>query len=180
MKKNHPILVYLNTLLPYYYSYLIPVIFCLIVVSFDFQFHGIFPTTISSTLSSQHKFINDFFAICSYFIILLIFFNYLRIRLNSSQIRQLRLDYRKLTKQQQSLFGFLGLIFCIFILCFFCINWLLMSDTLPEKSTKGYYAAYLMHFSHPYISTFTASFQYLLIIFFSLYFVFILNIRKYI
>ncbi len=179
MKSPQPFFFYINSLIPYYYCYLIPVILCLIVVSFDFQFHGIFTETINSTLSSKHKFINDFFAICSYSVMILIFFNYFRLNLDRAHKNQLRLNYRKLTTQQQSLFGFLGLAFLIFILFFFCISWLFISDTLPSKNSKGYFFSYITNFAHPYISVFAVSLQYLLIVFFTLYFVYALNMRKY-
>lgn len=179
MKNSHPFFFYINTIIPYYYFYFIPVIFCLIVVSFDFQFHGIFTTTVNSTISSKHKFINDFFAVCSFSVMLLVFFNYFRLKLDRSHKQQLKLNYRKLTAQQQSIFGFLGLVFFAFILFFFCISWFLISDTLPTQNSKGYFFTYLMYFAHPYNSVFASSFLYVLIVLFTLYFAYALNMRKY-
>ena len=93
MKKNSVFLYYLDITAPFYYFYLIPITIALVIVSFDFSFDGLFPTTITSSLSSRHKFLNDFFALCNFFVIGLIFVNYLRYPLRSPHIKQVRQHY---------------------------------------------------------------------------------------
>ncbi len=60
MRNSSPLLAYLNTPIRYYYFYLIPLGLALLMVSFDVHFKGMFPSTITSNLSSRHKFLNDF------------------------------------------------------------------------------------------------------------------------
>ena len=69
MRNSSPLLAYLNTSIPYYYFYLIPLGLALLMVSFDVHFQGIFQTTITSNLSSRHKFLNDMYLhlYCPYF-----------------------------------------------------------------------------------------------------------------
>lgn len=61
MRNSSPLLAYLNTPIRYYYFYLIPLGLALLIVSFDVHFQGILASTVSSNLSSPHKFLNDFF-----------------------------------------------------------------------------------------------------------------------
>ncbi|ATZ64874.1 hypothetical protein [Acinetobacter bereziniae] len=181
-EKNSVFLYYLDLTAPFYYFYLIPVAIALVVISFDFSFYGIFPTTITSTLSSQHKFLNDFFALCNFLVIGLIFVNYLRYPLRAPHVRQIREDYARLNQNQQSINGWLGIIFFCFILCIINLVWFLIDDeALPSyrEWRRGDTLTYLRHFAHPYISTFAISFQYVIIVFLVLMFTNILNNRKY-
>ena len=96
MRNSSPLLAYLNTPIRYYYFYLIPLGLALLMVSFDVHFQGVFPSTIASNLSSPHKFLNDFFGICTFICIALIFINYFRVQLNRQQIQHIKLHYAKL------------------------------------------------------------------------------------
>lgn len=179
-RRDTPIfLIYLDNVVPYYYFYLIPLMIALIFVSFDFNFSGLLHTTMVTKLSNQHKFLNDFFAICTLITLILCFFNYLVITLNAIQRKNLRLYYSKFNPKYRVFFGILGIIFFLFILFFMCLSWFLLDDRMPDFSKKGAYFTYLRQFSQPYISAIIMSLQYLLCVFFALYFLFILNVRKY-
>ena len=108
------------------------------MVNFHINFHGIFPTSIASNLSSPHKVLNDFFGICTFICIVVIFINYFRVQLNRQQIQHIKQHYAKLNTQQRSMFNPLGLLFFIFMLLFFCLSWFLISDEIPytDSSTK--------------------------------------------
>lgn len=182
MKKNSAFLYYLDLTAPFYYFYLVPVAIALVIVSFDFSFDGLLPTTIASTLSSQHKFLNDFFALCSFFVIGLIFFNYFKYPLCATHVREIRQHYATLNKNQQSVNGWLGIVFFCFILGFINLTWFLIHDEpLPsyKEWRKGDTLIYLRSFAHPYISAFSLSFQYILIMSLALMFMNVLNNRKY-
>ena len=90
MKKKSAFLNYLDVTAPFYYFYLVPTVIALVIVSFVFSFQGLFPTTIDSSISSQHKFLNDYFAICNFFVIGLIVINYLRHPLPTKYVKQIR------------------------------------------------------------------------------------------
>ncbi|MCG2608285.1 hypothetical protein LZZ98_07005 [Acinetobacter sp. SM34] len=183
MKKNSVFLYYLDATAPFYYFYLVPLTIALLIVSFDFSFQGIFPTTIASTLSSQHKLLNDFFAICNFFVIGLILFNYFRLPLKPIHIQQIRQHHATLTTQQQSIYGWLGVLFFCFILVFINFTWFLIDDEMPtaeERWRKGDTVTYLRGFTHPYISAFAISFQYAITVFITLMLTNIFNTRKYV
>lgn len=183
MKKNSVFLYYLDITAPFYYFYLIPITIALVIVSFDFSFDGLFPTTITSSLSSRHKFLNDFFALCNFFVIGLIFVNYLRYPLRTPHIKQVRQHYATLNKnQQQSMSSWLGVVFFCCILSFLNLTWFLIDDEpLPpyQEWRKGDSFTYLVRFAHPYISAVAMSFKYLIIVFLALMFMNVLNNRKY-
>ena len=103
MRNSSSLLAYLNTPIRYYYFYLIPLGLALLMVSFDVHFQGVFPNTIASNLSSPHKFLNDFFAICTFICIVVIVINYFRVQLNRQQIQHIKLHYAKLNTQQRSM-----------------------------------------------------------------------------
>ena len=152
------------------------------MVSFDVHFQGILPSTIASNLSSPHKFLNDFFAICTFICIALIFINYFRVQLKRPQVQHIRQHYAKLNTQQRSMFSQLGLLFFIFMLLFFCLSWFLISDEIPytDSSTKkGTTMVYLKGFAHPYISAVVSSLHYALTVLFALMIPYILNVRKF-
>ena len=115
MRNSSPLLAYLNIPIRYYYFYLIPIVIALLVVSLDFNFQGIFPSTIASNLSSPHKVLNDFFGICTFICIVVIFITYFRVQLNRQQIQHIKQNYAGLNTHQRSMFSPLGLVF--FILC---------------------------------------------------------------
>lgn len=182
MRNSSPLLAYLNTSIPYYYFYLIPLGLALLMVSFDVHFKGIFQTTITSNLSSRHKFLNDFFAICTFICIALIFINYFRLQLNRQQVQHIKQHYAKLNTQQRSMFSPLGLLFFIFMLLFFCLSWFLISDEIQytDSSTKkGATMVYLKSFAHPYISAVVNSLHYALTVLFALMIPYIFNVRKF-
>ncbi|CAB1213167.1 hypothetical protein [Acinetobacter bouvetii] len=181
MKKNSAFLYTLEVTAPFYYFYLVPVAIALVIVSFDFSFQGLFPTTIASSLSSQHKFLNDFFALCNFFVIGLILVNYFRYPLRPTHIRQIRQHYATLKPQQRAIFGGLSVVFFCFILGFINLTWFLIDDeALPsyKEWRKGDTVTYLRSFAHPYISAFAISFQYVLIVFLALMLINILNTQK--
>ena len=182
MKRNSVFLYYLELTAPVYYFYIVPVAIALIIVSFDFSFYGLFPTTITSTLSSQHKFLNDFFALCNFFVIGLVIINYFSYPLSTTHVRKIRQHYATLNKNQRSINGWLGIVFSCFILGFINLTWFLIDDeTLPpyKEWRKGDTLTYLRSFAHPYISAFAISFQYVIIVLLVLMFTNILNNRKY-
>lgn len=182
MRNSSPLLAYLNTPIRYYYFYLIPLGLTLLVVNFDINFQGIFPSTIASNLSSPHKLLNDFFAICTFICIVVIFINYFRVQLNRQQILSIKQHYVKLNTHQRSMFSPLGLVFFIFMLLFFCLSWFLISDEIPytDSSTKkGTTMVYLKGFAHPYISAVVSSLHYALTVLFALMIPYILNVRKF-
>ena len=182
MRNSSPLLAYLNTPIRYYYFYLIPLGLALLMVSFDVHFQGVFPSTIASNLSSPHKFLNDFFGICTFICIVIIFINYFRVQLNRQQIQHIKQHYAKLNTQQCSMFSPLGLLFFIFMLLFFCLSWFLISDEIPytDSSTKkGATMVYLKGFAHPYISAVVNSLHYALTVLFALMIPYIFNVRKF-
>ena len=182
MQNSPPFIVYLNTPIRYYYFYLIPLVIALLIVSFDFHFQGVFPTSIASNLSSPHKFLNDFFAICTFICLALILINYFRVQLNRPQVQHIRQHYAKLNTQQRSMFNPLGLVFFIFMLLFFCLSWFLISDEIPYTNSgtkKGTTMIYLKGFAHPYISAIANSFHAAITVFFALMIPYILNVRKF-
>ncbi len=182
MRKKSAYFYYLDVIAPLYYFYLVPLAIALVIVSFDFSFHGLFPSTIAASISSQHKFLNDYFAICSFFMIGLIFINYLRYPLPATQIRQIRQYYATLNKNQQSLNGWLGIVFFCFTLGLISLSWFLVNDEpLPtyKEWRRGDTWTYLTTFAHPYISTFAVSLHYLIIVIITLVFISILNNIKY-
>ncbi len=119
MRNSFPLLAYLNTPIRYYYFYLIPLGLALLVVSFDVHFQGVFPSTIASNLSSPHKFLNDFFGICTFICIVIIFINYFRVQLNRQQVQHIKQHYAKLNTQQRSMFNPLRLIVFYFYVALF-------------------------------------------------------------
>ncbi|MEG2251357.1 MAG: hypothetical protein RSD09_07310 [Bacilli bacterium] len=182
MKKKLAFLYYLDVTAPFYYFYLVPITIALVIVSFDFSFHGLFPATIASSISSQHKFLNDYFAMCNFFVIGLIFINYLRHPLPATHVRQIRQHYATLNKNQQSINGWLGIVFFCFTLGLINLNWFFINDgPLPpyKEWRKGDTLTYLNSFAHPYISAIALSLQYVVIVFITLIFMKVLNNRKY-
>ena len=134
--------------------------------------------TITSNLSSRHKFLNDFFAICTFICIALIFINYFRLQLNRQQVQHIKQHYAKLNTHQRSMFTPLGLVFFIFMLLFFCLSWFLISDEIQytDSSTKkGATMVYLKSFAHPYISAVVNSLHYALTVLFALMIPYIFN-----
>lgn len=183
MKKKSAFLYYLDVTAPFYYFYLVPTAIALVIVSFDFSFHGLFPNTISSSVSNKHKFLNDYFAIFNFCVIGLIIINYLRHPLPATYVRQIRQHYATLNKNQQSINGWLGILFVCFTLGLINLNWFFINDKpLPpyKEWSKGDTLTYLNSFAHPYISAITFSLQYALIVFITLMFTSILDNRKYI
>jgi len=182
MKKNSVVLYYLDVTVPFYYFYIVPVAIALIIISFDFSLYGLFPSISASSISSQHKFLNEFFALCNFFVMGLIFINYLRYPLSTAHVKQIRQHYAKLNKNQQSFNGWLGIIFLCFILGFINLSWFLIDDKpLPsnEEWRRGDFVTYLCNFADPYISTFAISLKYVLIVILALMLVNALNTRKY-
>ena len=178
MRNSSPLLAYLNTPIRYYYFYLIPLGLALLMVSFDVHFQGVFPSTIPSNLSSLHKFLNDFFGICTFICIVVIFINYFRLQLNRQQVQHIKQHYAKLNTHQRSMFTPLGLVFFIFMLLFFCLSWFLISDEIQytDSSTKkGATMVYLKSFAHPYISAVVNSLHYALTVLFALIIPYIFN-----
>jgi hypothetical protein len=137
-RRDTPIfLIYLDNIVPYYYFYLIPLMIALIFMSFDFNFYGLLHTTMVTKLSNQHKFLNDFFAICTLITLILCFFNYLVITLNAIQRKNLRLYYSKFNPKYRVFFGILGIIFFLFILFFMCLSWfylMIVCQTFQKKA----------------------------------------------
>ena len=180
MQNSSPFIVYLNTPVRYYYYfYLVPLVIALLIVSFDFHFQGVFPSTITSNLSSPHKFLNDFFAICTFICIALILINYFRVQLNQPQVQHIKQHYAKLNAQQRSIFSPLGLVFFIFMLL---LSWFLISDEIPytnSSTQKGATMVYLKGFAHPYISAIANSLHAAITVFFALMIPYILNVRKF-
>ncbi|MEQ1137416.1 hypothetical protein [Acinetobacter seifertii] len=182
MRKKSAFLYYLDVTAPFYYFFLVPTAIALFIVSFDFPFQGLFPTTIDSSISSQHKFLNDYFAICNFFLIGLIVINYLRHPLPAKYVRQIRQHYATLNKNQQSINGWLGIVFFCFTLGMMNLTWFIINDEplQPYKEwRKGDILTYLKIFAHPYISAIAFCLQYVLIVFITLMFMNVLNNRKY-
>lgn len=182
MRKKSAFLYYLDVTAPFYYFFLVPTAIALFIVSFDFPFQGLFPTTIDSSISSQHKFLNDYFAICNFFLIGLIVINYLRHPLPAKYVRRIRQHYATLNKNQQSINGWLGIVFFCFTLGLMNLTWFIINDEplQPYKEwRKGDILTYLKIFAHPYISAIAFCLQYVLIVFITLMFMNVLNNRKY-
>lgn len=172
MKKETVLLFYLNNLTSFYYFYLIPTIIAFVIVSFDFSFNGLFPSTVASLISSKHKFLNDYFAICSFSVIALIFINYFRYPLTNRYIR----------KTYPSMDSWVWVMFFCFMLGGMNSIWFFTIDKpLPSYKQwhKGDIFVYLSGFAHPYISTVVYSLQYTLIVMLALSLTNALNTRKY-
>lgn len=172
MKKKSAFLYYLDITAPFYYFYLIPTVTALIMVSFDISFNGFFPNTITSSISSKHKFLNDYFAICSFSVVSLIVINYFRYPSTGIWVR----------RTHQSMDSWIWIIFSFLILGLMNSIWFLINDEpLPSYKEwhKGDTFSYLTNFAHPYISTITFSLHYVSIIFITLNLVNIFNTRKY-
>src|SRR5690606_21965444 len=73
--KTNSITNYLDNIAPFYYFLIIPLVIALIVICFDFDFIGILSNSHRLPSSSKYKFLNDFFALCTWITIALIFFS---------------------------------------------------------------------------------------------------------
>ncbi|MEJ2898472.1 hypothetical protein [Acinetobacter sp. NS-4] len=170
MYNKKPSLIFdsLSNIAPYSYFFIAPLIIAFILISFEFSFYGILSTTQASTISTAHKILNDFFALCTWITSLIIAYSYFFIGLDAAAKQQLKQHIRALPPKQQSMYKPLGIIFFIFIVLFLNLNWFFISNDLPARNSKGYLMAYLLYHAPKYLSLIFSFLQYSFIIFLTL------------
>ncbi|WP_180078330.1 hypothetical protein [Acinetobacter sp. YH12208] len=178
--KTNSITNYLDNIAPFYYFLIIPFVIALTIICFDFEFRGIFPNTQQLQISSKHKFLNDFFAMCTWITIALIFFSRKFIGLKPEIQLQVQNDVIKQIRTRDGLAMYSATMTFFFIFFIICISltWFPSDPTLPETGSKGYVLNKALYFAKPGLILFIQYFKYTLSLLFILYFVHILDARK--
>ncbi|WP_349929920.1 hypothetical protein ABJ384_15645 (plasmid) [Acinetobacter sp. A1-4-2] len=178
--KTNSITNYLDNIAPFYYFLIIPFVIALIVICFDFEFIGILSNTQQLQISSKHKFLNDFFALCTWITIALIFFSRKFFGLKPNIQLQVKNDVIKQIRTRDGLAMYSTTMICFFIFFIICISltWFPSDPMLPERGSKGYVLKKALYSAKPGLILFIQYFKYALSLLFILILVHILDARK--
>ncbi|WP_180157470.1 hypothetical protein [Acinetobacter sp. YH12045] len=178
--KTNSITNYLDNIAPFYYFVIFPFVVALMVICFDFEFSGIFSNTQQLQVSSKHRFLNDFFALCTWITIFLIFFSRkffglkpdIQLQVQNAVIKQIR------TRDGLAMYSATMLCFFIFFIICISLTWFPSDPMQPEIGTKGYAFKKALYSAKPVFILFIQYFKYALSLLFTLVLVHILDARK--